>query len=188
MLLLEWESGWQERMKRKMKKEERRNHKKILCFILALTMIISLAACAKSGGQEEASGTPQEATGGEPETVQEETGTEPAGETEAPQTEAAVEAGSADTQPEAAGVIVYFSWSGNTESVVNEIQAQTGADIFEIVPETPYTDDYETLLDIAQEEQAADVRPAIRDTVENFDQYDVVYLGYPKMEQGYNCV
>ena len=164
--------------------------KKILCFILALTMILSLAACAKSGGQEETSGTPQEETGAEPETVREETAgeteavqeeaaAESASETEAPQTQAAVEAGSDDTQPEAAALIVYFSWSGNTESVANEIQAQTGADIFKIVPETPYTDDYETLLDIAQEEQAADVRPAIRDTVENFDQYDVVYLGYP---------
>lgn len=164
--------------------------KKILCFILALTMIVSFAACAKSGGQEETSGTPQEETAGETEAVQEETGAEteavqeetaagPASETEAPQTQEAVEAGSDDTQPEAAALIVYFSWSGNTESVANEIQAQTGADIFKIVPETPYTDDYETLLDIAQEEQAADARPAIRDTVENFDQYDVVYLGYP---------
>ena len=76
-------------------------------------------------------------------------------------------------------LIAYFSWSGNTESVANEIQAQTGADMFEIVPAEPYTDDYDTLLDIAQDEQANDARPAIAGTVDHFEQYDVVYLGYP---------
>lgn len=97
-------------------------------------------------------------------------------------TESALPAGE-ESQPEtetgSASLVVYFSWSGNTESVANEIQAQTGADIFEIVPAEPYTDDYNTLLDIAQEEQAEGARPAIADTVENFDQYDVVYFGYP---------
>ena len=42
-----------------------------------------------------------------------------------------------------------------------------------------YTDDYDTLLDIAQEEQASDARPAIAETVEDFAQYDVVYFGFP---------
>lgn len=84
-----------------------------------------------------------------------------------------------ETEAGAASLVVYFSWSGNTESVARELQAQTGADIFEIVPAEPYTDDYDTLLDIAQDEQANDARPAIAGTVENFEQYDVVYLGYP---------
>ena len=83
------------------------------------------------------------------------------------------------TSSEQEALIVYFSWSGNTESVANEIAHQTGADIFEIIPEEPYTDDYDALLDIAQEEQANDARPEIAETVENFEQYDVVYLGYP---------
>ena len=76
-------------------------------------------------------------------------------------------------------MVVYFSWSGNTESVANEIQAQTGADIFEIIPAEPYTDDYNTLLDIAQNEQANDARPAIAQSVENFDRYETVYFGFP---------
>lgn len=75
-------------------------------------------------------------------------------------------------------LVVYFSWSGNTESVANEIQAQTGADIFEIVPAEPYTDDYNTLLDIAQQEQADDARPAIADTVD-VSGYETIFLGYP---------
>ena len=69
-------------------------------------------------------------------------------------------------------------WSGNTEAVAQEIQAQTGADLFEIVPAEPYTDDYNELLDIAQEEQSSDARPAIAETVD-LSGYDTVFLGFP---------
>ena len=77
------------------------------------------------------------------------------------------------------GVVVYFSWSGNTEAVAAEIQNQTGADTFRLVPAEPYTDDYDALLDIAQEEQRNGARPAISGSIENFDSYEVVYLGFP---------
>ena len=77
------------------------------------------------------------------------------------------------------GLVVYFSWSGNTESVALEIQNQTGADAFRLVPAEPYTDDYDALLDIAQEEQRNGARPAISGSIENFDSYEVVYLGFP---------
>ena len=77
-----------------------------------------------------------------------------------------------------AALIAYFSWSGNTEAVAQEIQAQTGADLFEIVPAEPYTDDYNELLDIAQEEQSSDARPAIAETVD-LSGYDTVFLGFP---------
>ena len=77
------------------------------------------------------------------------------------------------------GVVVYFSWSGNTEAVAAEIQNQTGADTFRLVPAEPYTDDYDALLDIAQEEQRNGARPAIFGSIENFDSYEVVYLGFP---------
>lgn len=95
---------------------------------------------------------------------------------------------SSETEPEESGTVVsdptgdaliaYFSWSGNTEDVAQEIQDQTGADLFEIVPAEPYTEDYDELLDIAQEEQSSDARPAIADTVD-LSGYDTVYLGFP---------
>lgn len=75
--------------------------------------------------------------------------------------------------------MAYFSWSGNTEGVANLIAQQTGGDLFEIAPATPYTDDYDTLLDIARQEQAEDARPELANTVENWDSYDVVFVGYP---------
>lgn len=47
-------------------------------------------------------------------------------------------------------LVVYFSWSGNTQNVAKEIQKQTNSDIFEIVPEVAYSDDYDTVVDDAK--------------------------------------
>lgn len=76
-------------------------------------------------------------------------------------------------------LVVYFSWSGNTEKVANAIAGQTGADIFEIVPVEAYIDDYDALLDIAAEEKENGARPAIAESIEDISQYDIVYVGYP---------
>ena len=76
-------------------------------------------------------------------------------------------------------LVVYFSWSGNTERVAEEIQRQTGADLFEIVPEAPYPDEYAVLTELAQEERRQGVRPSISGTVDGIDGYDTLYLGYP---------
>ena len=46
-------------------------------------------------------------------------------------------------------------------------------------PATPYTDDYDTLLDVAQQEQADNARPEVASQVESWDSYDVVFVGYP---------
>ena len=76
-------------------------------------------------------------------------------------------------------LIAYFSWSGNTQGIAEEIQRQTGADIFEIVPIPAYSDDYNTVLMEAQRDQHDRARPAIADPPESLDGYDVILLGYP---------
>ena len=86
---------------------------------------------------------------------------------------------STPTETGSKSLVVYFSWSGNTENVAKSIQTQTGADIFEIVPATPYSDDYDTVVDLAREEQRNSARPAISDSIENIEQYDVIYVGFP---------
>lgn len=80
---------------------------------------------------------------------------------------------------EQSALIVYFSWSGNTENVANVIQAQTGAELVKIEPATPYSDDYDEVLTQAQNEQSENARPAIANTMDNIDEYDVIYVGYP---------
>ena len=76
-------------------------------------------------------------------------------------------------------LIAYFSWGGNTRGIAEEIRAQTGADLFEIEPVTPYSTDYNTVLDEAQRDQNEQARPELRDQVEDMDQYDTILLGYP---------
>lgn len=76
-------------------------------------------------------------------------------------------------------LIAYFSWGGNTRGVAEEIQKQTGADIFEISPVKPYSSDYNTVLMEAQEDQHNQARPELNDHVDNMDDYDIILLGYP---------
>ena len=76
-------------------------------------------------------------------------------------------------------LIAYFSWGGNTKGVAEEIQRQTGADLFEITLVEPYSDDYNTVLDEAQRDQNEQARPELAEHIENMDQYDTILLGYP---------
>ena len=68
---------------------------------------------------------------------------------------------------------------GNTAIVAELIAEQTGADLFEIVPVVPYPSDYEEMKTVSTRERDSNARPEIANTVDNWDDYDVVFLGYP---------
>ena len=80
-------------------------------------------------------------------------------------------------------LVAYFSRTGNTEKIAEKIVNITGADVFEIEAEIPYTDEdiaYHNFSCRANQEQAdKTVRPEISGEIENIDQYDYVFLGYP---------
>jgi flavodoxin len=76
-------------------------------------------------------------------------------------------------------LVAYFSWSGNTRGIAREIHQKTGGDIFEIELVKPYSKDYNTVLDEAQRDQRAGARPELKTHVQNMEQYDVVFIGYP---------
>ena len=92
-----------------------------------------------------------------------------------------VESSSAQSNGQSGGniLIAYFSWGGNTGGIAQEIQRQTGAELFEIEMVTPYSTDYNTVLDQAQEAQNNQDRPELSTHVEDMDQYDTILLGYP---------
>ena len=75
--------------------------------------------------------------------------------------------------------MAYFSWGGNTKGVAEEIQRQTGEDLFEITLVNPYSSDYNTVLDEAQRDQNAQARPELASHIDNIDEYDTVMIGYP---------
>lgn len=76
-------------------------------------------------------------------------------------------------------LVAYFSWGGTTQRMAQEIVRQTGTDIFRIEPVVPYPTDYTECTEVAQEEKNNNARPAIADEVENWEQYDTVFIGCP---------
>lgn len=68
---------------------------------------------------------------------------------------------------------------GNTHIVADMIAEKTGADMFEIKPVKPYPEDYQECTELAKKELAENARPEFVGKVENFAQYDTIFLGYP---------
>lgn len=68
---------------------------------------------------------------------------------------------------------------GNTQLLAEKIQAVTGGDLFRIEPAEPYPDDYRACVERSRRERTEDARPAVKAVVENWDDYDVIYVGYP---------
>lgn len=68
---------------------------------------------------------------------------------------------------------------GNTAKLAKEIAAQTGGDLFEIVPVTAYPSSYDEMLTVATNERTNNARPAIKNAAGNFTDYDTVFIGYP---------
>lgn len=150
--------------------------KKILTLLLAVTMLFSLAACSGGNTETESSSTNPSQNMAEESTVPE---TDPPGET--PEAEP-----SETSKPEAEGskiLVAYFSATGNTESAAQKLAEGLGADLYEIVPEIPYTSDDLNYSDSNSrssiEMDDPDARPGISGSAENMEQYEVVLIGYP---------
>ena len=68
---------------------------------------------------------------------------------------------------------------GNTQIIAEYIAKEVGADSFHIETVTPYPADYDECCDVAKKELNDKARPELNGTVENIEQYDIVFLGYP---------
>ena len=84
-----------------------------------------------------------------------------------------------DKPGETSILVAYFSWSGTTQRMAQEIATQTGADIFRIEPVTPYPTEYTPCTEVARAEKEANARPAISGKVEKWSEYDTVFIGCP---------
>lgn len=80
-------------------------------------------------------------------------------------------------------LVVYYTWSNNTGAVAEELHTVVGGDIVEVEPSTPYTTDYNEMLTIGLQELNAidnsESYPAINTSIPDFDDYDVIFIGYP---------
>ena len=83
-------------------------------------------------------------------------------------------------------LVAYFSASGVTKKMAEKLSDAVGADLFEIKPAVPYSDadlNWENSNSRSSVEMNdRDCRPEIAKKVENMEQYDVVFVGFPKME------
>ena len=159
--------------------------KKITAILLSVLLVFSLAAC---GTNQQAKDTTLEPSS-EPisETTSEPEETEQPSETLS-DSQAENEDNAGDTDAESTSgktLIVYYSASGNTEEVANYIASATGGDLFEIVPTEIYTDaDLDWTDDdsrVSREHDNEEERnvPLVSDTVDNWNEYDTVFIGYP---------
>lgn len=138
--------------------------KKMLVLAFALMMALSLIGC---GGNNSGKN-------GDVSSLQKET-TDNSAKPGAPE-----ETSPSNTETKSKKILVaYFSHSGNTREIANQIHEKVGGDIFEIVTVNPYPTDYDTVVDQAKQEQADNYRPELARKVENMGSYDVVYVGYP---------
>ena len=106
-------------------------------------------------------------------------------------TETAATSSSEDTANNGANILVaYFSRAdenysvgtievGNTQILGEYIANEVGADSFHIETVTPYPTGYDECCDVAKQEQKDNARPELNGSVENMEQYDIVFLGYP---------
>lgn len=160
--------------------------KKIFAILLCAVMVFSLAACS---GQNEQSG---QGSGGSNSSSEEstppESSSEPAEQPGEPSEPASSETPS-DTpneEPvEGKTLVVYYSATNNTEAIAGYIAEATGGDLFELIPTEPYTSDDLDWTDrdsrVSKEHDDESLRNVelTTTTVENWDEYDTVFIGYP---------
>lgn len=175
--------------------------KKAITILMSLIMIFCLVACGSSVGEGELSsaendsesGTGSDAEDSSDVNANTESNTDDDAQTESGDMQAEAEnaeiseaqQSEAET-PEAQGskvLVAYFSATGTTEGVAEHIADGLNADIYEMIPEEPYTDadlnynDNNSRSTIEMNDSSS--RPAISNSVENMEQYDIVFIGYP---------
>ncbi len=160
-------------------------------FILAITMFV-FAACSNSGQTSNSSSTnnvPQQSS-----STEENKSSDTSDSSVTADSQTGDSDNSSDTNTETEGgskiLVAFFSRAdenygvgyiekGNTHIIADMIAEEVGADSFEIVRVTPYPEEYDACTDEAQQEKNANARPELTATVDNFSEYDTIFLGYP---------
>ena len=148
--------------------------KKIISmFLVGLTAVSLLAGCSSDSGNS--SGDASDET------------TQSADQGEDAEAESQDEADNTSDDASGSGnvLVVYYSATGNTEEAANLIADATGGDLFELEPVEPYSDDDLKYSDessrVSREHEDESLRDIelVSTTVDNWDSYDTVFIGYP---------
>lgn len=163
--------------------------KKWICFMMATVLcMMALTACGNSNGQQSNAKVQEQPAAVDteqvPETEEQEEAAEP--ETEVADGTETVEGMEAVDDGQAGKVlVVYYSASGNTKAVGDTIAQYTGGDVFELIPVNAYTSedldwtDEGSRVNQEHEDESLQDIELVSTTVDNFDSYDTVFIGYP---------
>lgn len=170
--------------------------KRTLSLLMSLVMVLSLTACSGNGNSSssQASSSVPESSVAESSASENSSEASSSSESEA-SSEVSSEAPSSsevssqvqagETASGSNVLVAYYSATGNTAQMAQYIADSTGGDLFEIQPMEPYTDDDLNWTDdnsrVSQEHADESLRDVelVADTVDNWDQYDTVFIGYP---------
>lgn len=146
--------------------------KKIMTLLLCVSLLLGMTACGSTSKDTSDNGSDADIESAS-ELKDETTGA----------AEDADAAESADKESAEKIAVVCFSGTGNTMAIAEKIAAVTGADLLEIIPAEPYTDEDLNYSDdncrADQEQNDPDARPEIANDLSAVEEYDTVYLGHP---------
>ncbi|MCD8123987.1 MAG: flavodoxin [Lachnospiraceae bacterium] len=157
--------------------------RKFTVLLMSFLLVFSLAACGNTQQAEETESTANS------ETIADDVISDAEEESSEEVTDADDDTSeNAEEDAEAEGskvLVVYYSATGSTEAVAETIADATGGDLFELVPVEPYSSDdlnwtnsnSRVSVEYANEEQR--VVELVADSVENWDEYDTIFIGYP---------
>lgn len=154
--------------------------KRTLSLLMSLVMALFLTAC---GGNENSSSS--QVSSAAPESSAAESSASESSSEAPSSSEVSSQAQAEDTNSGSSVLVVYYSATGNTAQAAQYIADATGGDLFELEPVEPYTDDDLNWTDdnsrVSQEHADESLRDVelVADTVDNWDQYDTVFIGYP---------
>lgn len=129
--------------------------KKFIAMLLSFALILSLSGCSGEPSKDEPVPNPSDTTKTD---------------------------NSSPTKDNSKILVAYFSATGTTKQAAEYAAEILNADIYEIVPEIPYTEEdlaYYTDGRADREQNNPSARPAISGSIENIEQYDTVLVGYP---------
>lgn len=172
--------------------------KKMVSFMLIMVLGFFLAACGSAGTDN----TPEKSGRTEKKAAE-----SPAAENSDTEEQTADIGKEEETQSGKQNkiLVAYFSWAenavqdddidamtspsvtepGNVAQLATWVSEETGGDLFSIQVKEPYPTDWDGCLDRANQEKKDGTHPALRNAVENIEEYDTIYLGYPNW--WYSC-
>ncbi|MCM1115072.1 MAG: flavodoxin [Clostridium sp.] len=139
--------------------------KKVISILMVIALLFAFTACSNNTKDENE--TTQNTTASENKNTSESTSKDN------------IESNNGKT------LVVYFSASGNTKAVAEYIADTTNGDLFELVPKDAYTDedlnwrDSSSRVNYEHDNESARNIELVSNTVENWDKYDTVFIGYP---------